>query len=144
MTETNLESFVGNHVLTGVDMFDTKFKDDSHYLHADTANCIRFRLDGITYIAMEDPEDGYRSCLGSLFVSADKVKNTFPPCEVICVYRNKEDETRTYSVECDIIRFIDKTTGLVVLEIGTTNTDDYYPSFVGIFNPQNMAVNQGR
>jgi len=46
--------------------------------------------------------------------------------------------------ECDIIRFIDKTTGLVVLEIGTTNTDDYYPSFVGIFNPQNMAVNQGR
>ncbi len=29
----------------------------------------------------------------------------------------------------------------VVLEVGTDNSDDYYPSFVANFQPENMATN---
>jgi hypothetical protein len=33
--------------------------------------------------------------------------------------------------------------GLVILEVGTDNNDDYYPSFVSSWKPENMAVNRG-
>jgi hypothetical protein len=55
----------------------------------------------------------------------------------------KMKDNDTYSVN-DTIQFIDVVTGKVVLEVGTDNTDDYYPYCVMNWYPENLACNVGR
>ena len=50
-----------------------------------------------------------------------EVKNTFPAVK---------------------LELLDCKTGKTVLEVGTENTDDYYPCFVANWSPENMACNQ--
>lgn len=102
-----------------------------------SACAIRFRLDGVVYIAVEDPDDGYRSHLSEILIG-DKITNKFKKCHV----RGKWIDKNEYGENCDIIQFIDDLTNKVVLEIGTDNTDDYYPYFVAKFNPENMSINK--
>jgi hypothetical protein len=40
--------------------------------------------------------------------------------------------------------FTDVVTGKVVLEVGTDNTEDYYPYCVMNWSPENLACNVGR
>jgi len=101
------------------------------------ARCIRFRLDGVVYIAVEDPEDGYLSCLNEILIG-DKITNQFKKCPV----RGKWIDKNEYGSDCDIIQFIDDLTNKVVLEIGTDHAYNYYPSFVANFNPENMSINK--
>lgn len=140
MTETKdvgLDSLIGEHVLDAVDTFVERVKQYGD--HFEDANCIRFRLDGVVYTAVEDPSDGYRSSMDKLFVSpSDEMRNIFPPIRVLAKKKGNEE----YSVN-DTLQLIDVVTGKVVLEVGTDNTDDYYPYFVGEFSPQNMATNSG-
>lgn len=100
------------------------------------ASCIRFRLDGVVYIAVEDPDDGYRSYLDEIMIG-DKITNQFEKVLVRGKYRERND-----GGNCSIIQFFDQLTNLVVLEIGTENTDDYYPYFVANFSPENMSINK--
>lgn len=131
-----LESLVGEHILDAVDTFTESVKQYGD--HFEDCSIIRFRLDGKVYTATEDPDDGYRSSLGTLFMSADEpMRNTFPAIRVDA--RKKANET--YQTN-DTLELVDLVTGKVVLEVGTDNTDDYYPSFVGAFWPENMATNQ--
>lgn len=133
-----LESLVGEHTLDAVDTYVDQVKQWGD--HFEDANCIRFRLDGVVYTAIESPDDGYRSSLGSLFVSPDdKLTNVFPPIRVLARMKGNEN-----SYVNDTIQFLDMVTGKVVMEVGTDNTDDYYPWFVGTFNPENMATNAAR
>ena len=119
-----LKDLVGLHMLDAVD-FET-------VLHEDSQTC-RFRIDGVVWAAIEDPEDGYRSSMRELVRVGDaEMKNTFPAVQVMGVYRG---------IGADILTFVNTSAGLQVLEIGTENTDDYYPSFVADFQPQNMPVN---
>lgn len=111
--------------------------------HFEDASCIRFCLDGVNYTAIEDPDDGYRSSLGALGVGG-AITNTFSPITVEC--RHLHQKPRDWSDgfdQCDILECIDVVTGKVVLEVGTDCTDDYYPSFVSCFSPENMATNAG-
>lgn len=136
MTEhVELDSLVGEHTLDAVDLstksvkqYGTRFED---------CEVIRFRLNGVAYTAIENPEDGYRSSMDSLFVSDEPMQNVFPPIRVIA--RKKENER--YSIN-DTLQLVDAVTGLVVVEVGTDNTDDYYPCFVSYFSPQNMVTNE--
>lgn len=32
----------------------------------------------------------------------------------------------------------------MILEVGTANTDDYYPYYVANWNPENMHINEGK
>lgn len=132
--EVTLDSLVGLHDLEGVDLLDTV--KPHPWSGEQIADCLRFRLDGRVYLATEDPDDGYRSCLGSLEVSDAAVKNTFPPCRVLV--RCSPTANR------DTIEVIDVVTGLTVLEVGTDRDDSYYPWFVARFTPENMAVNAKR
>lgn len=137
-TEVNLDALIGEHVLDAVDTFMEKVKRYDEYF--EDANGIRFRLDGVIYTAMEDPSDGYRSSMDHLFVSTDaKLVNVFPPIRVLA--RKKENDQ--WQVH-DTLEVIDLVTGKVVMEVGTDNTDDYYPSFVSAFHPENMATNVAR
>lgn len=97
-----------------------------------------FVLDGVTLEAVEDPADGYRSSLKGVFFSTHRVTNTFAPVAVVGTHHSKGE----YSGEDDVVELRDATTGALVLEVGTRNIDDYYPSFVGFFYPEAMAVNK--
>ena len=105
----------------------------------DNAQHILFRLDGVVYMAVEDPQDGYRSSMKDLFVTDGGMTNVFPPCSVIGRMMENSD---SYGGQNEIVQFLDCTTGAVVLEVGTASTDDYYPSFVANFQPGNMAGNK--
>lgn len=133
--DVSLDDLVGEHVLDAVDTFIEKVKR-----YGDTfedAEAIRFRLDGVVYTALERPDDGYRSSLERLFVSPDEeMKNVFPPIRVLA----KKKDNDSYAVN-DTLQLLDLKTGLVVMEVGTDNSDDYYPSFVSAFFPEHMATN---
>lgn len=131
-----LKDLVGLHQLTGVDMDNELTKE--HYGWEEFMHCqvINFMLDGITYTVSENPEDGYRSSMREILVSNKPIKNKFEPVQVNGVMR---PNTRGYSN--DIVDFYDVKTGKVVLSVGTEDLDDWYPNFVGYFDPTAMAIN---
>lgn len=114
------QDFIGYHILSGVD----------YEGGIDGANAIRFRIDGVIYIAMEDREDGYRSCMGSLEVSDLPMNNTFRGIPVIGVV--------TKTINEDILSFVSVKTGKEVLAIGTDYGDSWYPCYVSSWTPENM------
>lgn len=136
MSEVTLESLVGEHELSGVDM--TEEDMPTSYGGGDYHGSVcRFILDGKTYTACEDDNDGYRSAMKSL-TEGGEVRNQFAPQRVLCSMRY-EDE---YGNKDETLVMRDMITGKEVLEVGTDNTDDYYPSFVSNFQPENMACNR--
>lgn len=100
------------------------------------ANRVMFILDQIHYTVMEDPEDGYRSHMQS-DIREEYLpyapSTSFPPCRVHCVHCHTSSD--------DYLQLIDAATAQVVLEIGTKNTDDYYPYFIAHYHPENMSQN---
>lgn len=124
-------------MLDAVDTYVEKVKTYGDYL--EDSEHMRFRLDGIVYTAVSDPGDGYRSSMDKLFVSpSDEVRNVFPAIKVVGI--KKPDESYQSN---DVLQLIDVVTGKIVMEVGTDNTDDYYPGFVSSFSPENMATNAG-
>jgi len=127
-----LKDLVGKHLLSGVDIIQETGRDIWH----EEYEVVRFVLDSKTYKAIEDLSDGYRSYLANLEVTSEEITNVFSPQEVV----GKMMEDNTHCVN-DVIQFIDTTTGKTVLEIGTENTDDYYPYCIMRWYPENLAVN---
>jgi hypothetical protein len=145
-----LESLVGKHLLTGVDQGQAPYTDEYGEKYED-AETISFTLDGVTYTAVEDPDDGYRSMMGDLIVSDRKLSNTFPPVEVEGVIVTEADETYAHGsaglyvdqdCEHEFIEFRDVKNGKIVLAVGTKDADDYYPIFLAYFSPENMSLNE--
>ncbi len=129
-----LNDLVGAHILTGVD-FESVNQEISTYFYKD-CEIVNFVLDGETYTAVQDPDDGYRSCMGEIKKSDAIVKNMFEPCKVFGAMRINDRYGR-----CDIIDFSDAITSKIVLSVGTENLDDYYPMWIAEFTPENMASN---
>lgn len=127
-----LKDLVGEHELSGVDTTTEKVNQYQDYFQ--DCEVVRFVIDGKTYKATEDPHDDYRSYLKELEVTDEKVTNRFPPQKV--VGKMKDDS--------DTIQFIDVVTGKVVLEVGTDDTNDYYPYCVLHWSPENLAINVGK
>jgi hypothetical protein len=130
-------SLVGAHALTGVSRETVRLPryegDDS----LEDAQALNFEIDGVVYSAIEDPGDGYRSSMRHLTIGAADVTR-FAPHRVVGSMRPRDE----YG-ENDVLEFRDIITGGVVLAIGTSNSDDYYPSFVAEWNPENLAANAG-
>ena len=99
---------------------------------------MKFTLDGITYLVAENPSDGYRSYAEDLEVVDEPCKTPLPNVEVVCTMR--EDRFR----EDDVLVFIDALNGKKILEVGTANTNDYYPYCVMEYTPENMSCNENR
>ena len=135
--EIPLEGLRGRYTLTGVDLvvLPPTERDD---WYDSSSHAIRFILDGLTYEAKEDPQDDYRSSLDTITIVTTPVNNVFEPCQVIATKRAGSKHEA-----CDIVDFTDTLTGKVVLSVGTDNTDDYYPWFVGDFDPTALFVNRG-
>lgn len=130
-----LKDLVGLHNLTGVDVSEESIKEE----YGDSyENCsvLRFCLDGVVYVAIEDPNDGYRSCMRQLKTSRKKIKNSFPAVSVIGIYKTES----SWGNSSDILILYNCSNGQKILEVGTENTDDYYPSFVAHFNPEAIGL----
>jgi hypothetical protein len=127
-----LKDLVGLHKLSGVDMSNESIKAEWGDSFED-CQVINFILDRKTYTAIEDPSDGYRSSMQEVKESKVVVKNKFAPVKVMGVMRPDNSD--------DVIDFFDVKTGKIVLSVGTDDLDDYYPSFVAEFTPENMAIN---
>ena len=124
-------------MLSGVDITtEKKLRYGDTY---EDAEVVRFILDGKTYRAIEDPDDGYRSYLNEIEETDEKITNEFEPQKVI----GKMKENSEYQNN-DTILFFDAITEKVVLEVGTDNTDDYYPYCVIYWNPENLSINADR
>jgi hypothetical protein len=128
-----LKDLVGLRELSGVDR--GHIADDSLFRDAKT---LKFVLDGKTYTAIEDPNDGYRStCRNLEVIDGNHAANRFPPQRVMAVMRKDGDYCKN-----NVLELLDTVTGKVVLSVGTENTNDYYPMCIMSFNPENMAINQ--
>ncbi len=122
----------GSHALDAVDFGEMRTDE-----YGDSQVC-RFRLDGIVYAAIEDPDDGYRSSMKELLVDdSATMKNTFPGITVVGRHLTENN----YGT-CDILQLIDIKTGELVLEVGTDDSEDYYPCFVANFTPGAMSINK--
>ena len=137
-----LESLVGKHWLSGVELA-TRHMQVNDYSGKEDVNTISFVLDGTVYTALEDPEDGYRSCLKEIRIEGKEVvKNRFPRVRVMAEYISKPEEN-SYSTSCDILHmYLDKVgpANGTVLRVGTDNTDDYYPTFEAFFDPKVLGT----
>lgn len=112
-----------------------------------TANVMYFMWDGVIYMGAEDPSDGYRSSLRYI----QRCPTLFPvnvwdPSERCSVRYVGERETypggEDWKEKTDILEFVSEVTGKVVMTLGTSNTDDYYPSCVLYFDPRALSHNQ--
>lgn len=126
-----LNELCGMHKLSGVDLCETTYTNK--WEETEIVNAIRFILDGVTYEAIEDPADGYRSYMEELRTTDEKVRYTFPPVDVLCSLSEKYDD--------DVLCFRDVANGKLILEVGTENTHDYYPYCVFNWMPEKMACN---
>ena len=113
-----------------MDRIEEKPQDDWSYSIADV---LRFELDGVTYGAVEDPNDGYRSSMAELRVYEGRPAHTFDPVDCQVVYRSEQGYE-----SCDLIEVI--ANGHVVLSVGTGNTNDYYPYFVARWDPTPLGM----
>lgn len=129
--QVEIASLVGMRKLTGVDR-ETESIQHYDWRAAEDCNVLRFRLDGVVYCAIEDPDDGYRSAMGSLVIDKTPINNKFKPVKVLATLGDGDADTLVLT---------DVKTGKVVLEVGTDNSDSYYPCFVDRFDPENMAIN---
>lgn len=130
-------ALLGAHELSGAEEGYAQRND--YYGRATERPALHFVLDGVTYSAIEDDNDGYRSACEGIYLSQYVVKNTFAPVAVVGIHRTKASG---HYGEDDVIELHDAATGALVLEVGTSNIDDYYPGFVGYFYPEAMAINK--
>ena len=127
-----LGELVGTHELTGVDMEQITVRTCDSDNSA--ANCINFTLDNVTYSAIENPDDGYRSMMEEIIVTDKKLSNTFAKVTVMASMDNTSG---------DVLELHDTKNGKVILRVGTDNSNDYYPEFVSDWMPENLSINEG-
>jgi len=137
MEAIKLKSLVGKHKLSGVD-FENKSVILYEWSDLEYCQVVRFCLDGKTYMAVQDPSDGYRSCMKHCLVVPEMPKNKFEEVEVYGVMKGEGEYN-----ENDVIQFYDTITNKIILEIGTSNANDYYPFWVAKWSPENLCLNIG-
>lgn len=132
-----LESLVGEHVLSGAffDSIREPAYQGSDYIEDKIV--LRFTLDGIHYEAVEDPSDGYRSSLDDLRITSIAPQNTFLGVKVIGRMKPQDENPNSFRQD-EILQLLNPVTQKPIIEIGTTDVDDYYPGFVGYFSPENL------
>ena len=99
-----------------------------------------FKIDGVVFKVIEDPDDGYRSHLGTIEYS-DESQGIFfgtPIAQVkIEIYDGADTEPDMIGGQLNHgYRLVDVTDNHVWLEFGTHNYDDYYPCFIFRHHPK--------
>lgn len=132
--EFPLDALIGIHVVDGVGEFISPV--ESPYYNTSDVRVFLLRIDGRVHVFQEDPDDGYRSCLGSSQVSEDPdvIRRIVPfPQPLTCNFI-KRPRLYDFLRNDDVIAVLDEKTGLIHAEIGTENFDDY-PCFIASWSP---------
>lgn len=130
----------GLHYLSGVG------ETTIEYGFCDNIDVKLFCIDGVTYGAFEDKDDGFRSYgVIQQMESNVKCEFTFAPQPVhITNQEIKHLEYETEWITKQILTMTDAVNGKEVLVVGTDNTEDYYPMAIFNYTPENLQINQGR
>lgn len=134
-----LKDLVGNHLMTGIETGTVKRNCWGDELI--NCNYVKFRLDGVTYMAVEDPEDGYRSCCEELKIVDEECKTALPTILVECKMREDAYANSWCEEKNDILEFYDVTNKQMFMAVGTGNIDDWYPYFVFEYTPELLSCN---
>lgn len=129
----SITDLVGIGALSGVEIGIVSNGSDGCY----ERNYIDFKLNDKVYRAIEDDNDGYRSmCEKIVVLPSRKIEASFEPVVVYGIMGNGNP----YSKD-EVINFYDIITNKIVLSIGTENADDYYPTFIMNWIPENLCLN---
>lgn len=95
-----------------------------------------FKIDSDVIEVIEDPDDGYRSYLGSVAIVNPEALSTalfFPnPIDTITIRERKGHDSDGYQIV--------GSDGHVWLEFGTDDYSDYYPYFVFTYTPMRIRA----
>lgn len=98
------------------------------------ANSFSFCVNGRTWTAFENPEDGYRSSLGLIAMrEGNYCSTTFPS-----VALTPRLEFSTYK-DAVLLLLVHPATQEIALQVGTQDHDDYYPCFVASHDPKVLS-----
>lgn len=100
----------------------------------------KFILNYNVYEAVEDPSDGYRSCLGAINRTFDEERHRWDDDAYVTVTLVTEHHKTEHDSEYqwEVYKLTDKD-GHVWLIFGTDNIDDYYPGFIFDYRPKPPA-----
>lgn len=135
-----LKDLVGNHLMTGIETGTVK-RNCGWDKSLNNCNYVKFRLDGVTYIAIEDPEDGYRSCCEELKIVDEECKTALPAILVECKMREDAYTNSWCEEKNNILEFYDVANKQMFMAVGTGNIDDWYPYFVFEYTPELLSCN---
>jgi hypothetical protein len=97
----------------------------------------RFKLGDKVYEAIEDPDDGYRSCLKAIEVRADGAGIFFPnPVDTVTVVDLDDPPPDYADAPADGWALRSTTDGHTWLVVGTEHYDSYYPGFLFRYTPR--------
>lgn len=104
-----------------------------------------FCIDGVTYGAFIDPNDGYRSYGVIKKMPEYKCQYTFPPQPIKIENKIIKGNPMDYFAEDKhLLVMTDATNGKEVLVVGTDYTDDYYPNACFHWQPENLEINKNK
>lgn len=134
----DISDLCGSRKLTGIDRATESRTGECSNSYEDVEVC-RLEMDGVVYEFSEDPDDGYRSQhYGPTKIDTPLV-NTFAPIAVVCTH--VEESTFGFSKgDADVLRVVNAKTGAVILDVGTNDIDDYYPSWICNFSAEALGV----
>lgn len=126
----------GYYQLTGIG--ETWLHDD---YTGDDAHGIIIQLDGQSYVAYEDRDDGFRSY--GRFYKTDEAPKVKIPYQSVCVSTVEEDtyDDNDWPIRYTILR-IHNAGGGLILEVGTDHSDTYYPVAIFHYHPENLPINR--
>lgn len=87
----------------------------------------------LTYEAVEDPDDGYRSYLETIKCVDESGIYFRTPIAMVTI---READSNNYGRHFNGYQLVDVENGHVWLTIGTDNNDDYYPCFTFEYTPR--------
>ena len=99
------------------------------------AHSNRFQLGDVVYEAVEDEQDGYRSCLQEVRESNDYSGFFDQPLAQVTGRVGDVANIKHRYEDKDTIEFVDSI-GHVWLEVGTIDVNDYYPCFCFNYCPK--------
>lgn len=125
--------------------------------HEDAGSAFSFCLEGWTFTAFEDPQDGCRSSLAFLVArEGNFCAARFDPCALLPRLRTSQQRQGDVEEEewreriwalgehseghADVFELVEPSTGRVALSVGTARCEAYYPRFVGSHNPELLAL----
>ena len=128
MKYVRLPDLVGEHILSNVSIMHDTLWRYATYDNKIRCTVVKFVLDGIEYMVVEDTIDNYHTYMGHI-IQMNKLSDIPRGQPVIAKMRDNGSET---------LDIINKHTGKVILSIGTDYIGNSYPYFVVEFIPENL------